>query len=113
MMGMSRARSARERWLGIVREQQGSGLTVAAFCNKLGIAESSFYPWKRRLAETGNTDEESMFVEAKIGADDRRGEHGVTVVLAGGRRIIVGPGFDRRVLLEVIETLESGAGARA
>ena len=82
---------------------------MAAFCERRGIAESSFYPWKRKLAETGDTDGAAVFVEAKVGADDGQGEHGVTIELVGGRRIVVGPGFDRRVLLEVVELLEGGS----
>jgi len=104
---MSRATRARERWSRIIREHRASGQTVAAFCAERSIPASSFFPWRRRLAEAGE-DGSAVFVEAKVGADDRQGEQGVTIVLAGGRRIMVGPGFDRRVLLEVIDALESG-----
>ena len=95
--------------MGILREQQSSGLRVAAFCQRRGIAESSFYPWKRKLADAGDTDGAAVFVEAKVGADDGHDKHGVMIELVGGRRIVVGPGFDRRVLLEVVEVLESGS----
>ncbi len=108
MVGMNRpSKAARERWARIIREQRESGQTVAAFCAQRGIGVSSFYPWKRRLAGVGHegAGPEGVFVEARRGADDRGG--GVTVVLGGGRRIIVGPGFDRALLREVIDALES------
>jgi hypothetical protein len=50
------------------------------------------------------------FVEARVRAEDRPCARGVTIVLGAGgpgaRRILVGPGFDHRLLLEVIGTLE-------
>jgi hypothetical protein len=96
---MNRTESARERWARIIREQGESGLSVAAFCVRRGIAVSSFYPWKRRLAAM------PAFVEAVLDGDER-GRECVVVELAGRRRVIVGPGFDRRLLLEVIGALE-------
>lgn len=103
--------AAREKWSRIIAEQRVSGLSVARFCEDRGIPASSFFPWKRKLADAVSTDADAMFVEAKIGAADRHGDHGVTIVLAGGRRIMIGPGFDRRLLLDVIEALESSTGA--
>ena len=111
--GMSRSGAVREKWTRIIREQRESGQSVASFCARRGIAVSSFYPWKRRLA-VGDT---PAFVEATIAdVPDERG--GVMIqVGAEGRRVIVTPGFDRRLLLEVLDALEScgpaGAGARA
>jgi hypothetical protein len=60
-------------------------------------------------------------VEARVrGGDDREpggeagGNGGVTIELIGGRRVTVRRGFDRHLLLDVIEALEScGAGALA
>ena len=109
---MSRTDSAREKWTRIIREQQSSGLTIAAFCAERGVAVSSFYPWKRRLAAAG--DAAAAFVEATVvgRAEDGRGGAGkIAIELACGRRIVVGPGFDRRLLLEVLEALESVGAA--
>ncbi len=59
------------------------------------------------------------FVEARVGGgggDDvhRRGGlvgfGGVAVEVAGGRRVVVNRGFDRELLLEVIEALEPAGG---
>lgn len=81
---------------------------MARFCDERGIPASSLFGWKRKLgSEAGQAARASGFVEARVrGAAGVGGE--VAVELASGRRIIIGSGFDRRVLLEVIETLEAG-----
>ena len=38
------------RWRLIHAQQRQSGLSVAAFCRRNGIGESSFFSWKRRFA---------------------------------------------------------------
>jgi len=50
---MARAKSVEKRryWRAVVRRQEGSGLSVAAFCRLEGVSEASFYVWKRRLKE--------------------------------------------------------------
>jgi hypothetical protein len=109
MSGMSRSETARERWSRIIREQRESGESVGVFCARRSIPASSLFAWKRRLAEAIAAPPSSGFVEASVRGADGVGA-GVTVELAGGRRIMVGGGFDRRLLLDVIEALESGTG---
>lgn len=115
---MSRSGSVRAKWTRIIREQQASGLSVAAFCAERGIAESSFYPWKRELGRgRRGSPPGPAFLEATVrdippppGATG-----GVTIEVGGagrgGRRVIVARGFDRLLLLEVLEALESSTGA--
>lgn len=124
MSGMSRPEEARQRWARIISEQRESGETVAGFCAVRGISVSSFYPWKRRLGGTAGCADRSAFVEAKVsgvdagsgyseaafgGADNER-DGGVVIELGRGRRVSVTRGFDRLLLLDVIEALESDAG---
>ena len=47
---MSGVRHSREQWVGLIFEQAGSGQTISAFCDSIGVAESSFYRWRARLA---------------------------------------------------------------
>jgi transposase-like protein len=54
---------ARRKWSGIIRQQRLSGLPVAEFCRRNGIATSSFFPWKRKLARPAA---EPCFVEVDI-----------------------------------------------
>jgi len=115
-MGTFESTSA--RWTRIVQDHASSGLTVAAFCARRGLAVSTFYPWKRRLARGEDLPREApAFVEARVISGDLRSGpvdlptdgHGVMIApVVGpiGRRVLVTPGFDPRLLLEVLGTLE-------
>ena len=63
-------------WRWIMEEQQRSGLTVRAFCQREGIAEPSFYGWrreiKRRDASNGLGRPIAVDVSAQDGADEKR-----------------------------------------
>jgi len=111
--------STQARWTRIIRDQDASGLTVAAFCARRGLAVSTFYPWKRRLASAAEFSHAATpaFVEARVVSGDLRSGpadlppdgHGVMIAPAGGpegRRVLVAPGFDPRLLLDVLGTLE-------
>jgi hypothetical protein len=37
------------RWRGLLARQISSGLSVAAFCRREGVALSTFHWWKRKL----------------------------------------------------------------
>jgi hypothetical protein len=43
------------RWRDALRRQRASGLTVQSFCRREGLSESSFYAWRRAIAERGAT----------------------------------------------------------
>jgi transposase-like protein len=94
----------RRKWRELVERQQAGGLSVAAFCARHGIAVSSLYAWRRRLAAA------PLFVEAKV-ADVPAGMRStgmIEVRLRGGRRLLVRrEGFDRALLVEVVAALES------
>ncbi len=47
--GMSRSSLAQGKWRRTIDDHQYSGLTVSAFCRRRGVAQSSFFAWKRRL----------------------------------------------------------------
>ena len=38
-----------EQWADWIAEQACSGLTIAAFCDSIGVSENSFYVWRRKL----------------------------------------------------------------
>jgi len=105
---MTRSESGRAKWLSIVDEQRSSGLPVKQFCNRRSIPCSSFFAWRRKLA-AGSSGPAPTFVEAAVGrgvgvgGDDGRGG-GVMIELCGVR-VLVNHGFDRRLLLDVIEAL--------
>ena len=41
------------RWRGLLARQISSGLSIAAFCRREGVALSTFHWWKRKLAPAG------------------------------------------------------------
>ena len=48
--GGVRQRRSAEEWRGIFERQAASGLPVAAFCQREGIAHSSYAHWRAQLA---------------------------------------------------------------
>jgi len=92
------------KWRRIVDGQRASGLSVAAFCRRHGIAAASLYAWRRRLGPAAGA---RVFVEAKVVDPSPAQAAGlIEVCLKGGRRLRVGGGFDARVLLELVTALE-------
>jgi hypothetical protein len=120
-------RSERDRdkerfWRRVLRQWRRSGLTIRAFCMEHGLAEPSFYAWRRIIAERdqqadrqANRDRRSrpsrrrcpagapvLFVPVRVAASASLLE----VVLGSGRVVRVPAGFDAatlRLLLVVLE----------
>jgi hypothetical protein len=106
-----------------LEEQQASGLPVSVFCRERGIPSSSLFAWRRRLRGSSE-----VFKAVKLVDSKRRGRAGdgvdaggdviaggaiepsaagfVELALAGGRRLIVRRGFDRELLLDLLDALE-------
>ena len=40
-----------EQWVEWIEQQKSSGLTVAAFCESVGVSQNAFYWRRRRLTE--------------------------------------------------------------
>lgn len=105
--GMSKPREsvAAARWREMVRGQADSGLSVAAYCRRARVPQSSFFAWRRKLRDAGT------FAEVRVTSEpDSVDDHGALELhLRCGRRVIVRPGFDRQTLRELVATLESDA----
>lgn len=106
-------KDASTRWRKLLEDQRASGLPISAFCRERGIAASSLFAWRRRLADGA-----SMFKPVKMvvtpgptvrggGAGDGGGDAAIELYLPGERRLIVRRGFDRQLLLDVIHAMES------
>lgn len=52
---MGGVRYSREQWLCWVVDQRSSGLTIAEFCDSVGVTQNSFYRWRRRLIAEGES----------------------------------------------------------
>jgi hypothetical protein len=94
-----------ESWRQIIDGQSSSGLAVAAYCSKHRISKCSFYNWKQRLRQPaqGKVAPTAPFVELKNPVSSTAG---IELCLPGDRRLLVRPGFDRDLLLELVHTLE-------
>lgn len=101
--------SRQSRWAALVDDFASSGLTVHRFCERRGVAASSFYAWKRRLRGKAPVAQRGpAFVEAVV--DDypacaSRGSAPV-VELCCGRRIAVPQGFDEATFARLVVLLE-------
>ena len=103
--------TSKERfWRMQVRRWRTSGLSVRAFCAEQGLSEPSFYAWRRTLA--GRAATAIPFVSVTVtpevntatGADGSAGA--VELVLGGGRRLCIWPGFDGPTLTRLLTLLE-------
>lgn len=41
---------AADQWRELIAQQQDSGLSIAAFCAQRGVAASTFFAWRQKLA---------------------------------------------------------------
>lgn len=103
-----------EQWAEWVAEQAGSGVTIAAFCDSIGVSENSFYVWRRKLRareDEVRAGSAARLVELTV-VDAGRGSRGVSggveIDLPCGAVVRV-PG-DERLLGQVLGVL-LGAGA--
>jgi hypothetical protein len=102
-------RTKEATWRHHITSRRASGQTVRAYCERHGLSEPNFYRWQRVLAERPGpsavghrTPPLFAAVEIPSGSGDPR----LVVVLAGGRRIGVAPGFDPATLEQVVAVLE-------
>ncbi len=103
--------SSKERfWRRMMREWGSGGLSIRDFCDAQQISEASFYAWRRTIARRDA--DAARFVPVHIVADEQPAREamadGLELVLAGGRRLRVGPGFDGPTLRRLLALLEEG-----
>jgi len=105
--GKPRDARKEQQWRRWIEAWRASGLKVRAFCARYGLAEPSFYAWRRELQRRDAAPSAFVpvcVVEAVVPSPGR----GVEVVLSGGRTVRVGPGFDAATLRQVVAVLEEG-----
>jgi hypothetical protein len=107
MGGMSTRRVTADRWRRIIEQHQRSGLTVTAFCRRVGVSQASFYGWRRKLRD------EVTFAEVTLSQEVTSDGGGIELRLPGRRSVVVRPGFDRRTLLDLLDALESSSSQQA
>jgi transposase len=96
-----------QHWRRSIQLWKNSGLTVRAFCARHRLSQPSFYSWRRELQER---DAATVFVPVQVETDDQLTRATsipiIEVVLAGGQRVRVAPGFDPATLRRLMEVLQ-------
>jgi hypothetical protein len=111
-------------WRRMVRRWQRSGQTGRDFCAAHALAEPSFYAWRREIARRdqkppppiGCPSPPVPAASAKLPvfqqltlADTTPPVAVIEVVLAHGRVLRIGPGFDADLLRQLLRVLEEPA----
>ncbi len=108
--GPRRDPSKEKFWRRVLSEQADGGRDVRAFCRARGLAETSFYAWRRTIAARDRrgavrTPRRPTFVELR----PREAAPQVSVapleIVVGSRRLLVRAGCDGALLREVLAAL--------
>jgi hypothetical protein len=108
--GNPRDRRKERFWRRVVRQWRRSGLTVRDFCRQQQLSEPNFYAWRSILAKRDA--EKPAFVPVSVVSEPAtcpRAEDApapLELILAGGRRLRVGAGFDVATLQRLLPLLE-------
>jgi transposase-like protein len=116
---MSTTSKSWDRWRRTIQQQQSSGLSITAFCQRAGISRPSFYLWRRKLRQPIAFAEVKLAGRMPAAADSPRGRvmnhHAaepsgeIELHLPGRRCLVVRPGFDRQTLVELLDLLEAAS----
>jgi transposase len=110
--GTVRSRRTREEVRQLVSAFPASGLRAREFCQQHGLALSTL---RRHLSKPGGAQTKAAagvrFVAVTLNgapgpATEQAAPAGLELLLAGGRRIAVGPGFDVATLGRLVRALE-------
>jgi transposase-like protein len=94
-----------QQWRRWIEQQQESGLSVRAFCDRHDLAEPSFYGWRREI--TRRDAAAGAFLPVSVVGEEAPGPACCfEVVLVGGRTLRVAPGFDAATLRQLLAVLE-------
>src|SRR4029077_19781238 len=107
MAEVARNGSSREAyWRQVVARWKRSGLSVGAFCRAEGLNQATFYRWRWELKRRDQP--KPAFLPVRVIADKPAvlTGGGIEVVLANGRCLRVGAGFDPHTLVQVVALLE-------
>ncbi len=88
-----------ERWQQRLRRFARSGLTVAAFCTREGIAPATFHAWKRRLRDASAPHFVPVHVTEPVAAPS------VELLLPSGCVLRLAPGCDPAWVRQLLDLL--------
>jgi hypothetical protein len=91
----------------LVVEYEAGGMSREEFCREHGLALSTLARYqKRRVQGHDEGAGPSRWLAVELSGAHPAGASGLAVVLAGGRRIEVGRGFDAQTLQQLVSLLE-------
>ena len=94
-----RIRRNQEQIRKVVEEYRASGLTRVEYCRRSGVALSTLSNYCRRLKSSGLV---------RVNVEDTSAQQPrFALVLAGGRRIEIGPQFGETELMRLIRAVEA------
>jgi transposase-like protein len=95
---------AADQWRERIAEQQCSGVSIKQFCKEHGLAEHSFYFWRRKL----RTPEAVRFALVDRGLrPEAQTDVCIELILPGGERLRIAAGVDAVTLRRVLEALRA------
>jgi len=97
---MSPSEQRHATWRRLLAEQQASGQSITSWCAQQGISLASFYYWRKRV--TASTPAAAQWLALPVGE-----AHDPLWLHIGRVTVEVAPGFDARLLHEVLAVLES------
>ena len=106
-VGRARRRRSRAEAEQLVVEYEAGGMSREEFCRKHGLALSTLARHQRRREQGQDEDAgPGRWLAVELSGAHPADASGLAVVLAGGRRIEVGRGFDARTLQQLVSPLE-------
>src|SRR3954449_1519790 len=99
-----KSRTKAEEWRERIADQERSSLSVEEFCNKRGLAECSFYSWRKRLR---NTEPVRFALVERAAQREPASGAPVEIVLASGERLRISSGVDGATLRTVLQALRA------
>ena len=92
-------------WREVIRRQKISGLSISQFCRQEGLAQPSFYNWRKKLAaeSPGPSQNPSPFLELQL---PRLTNSTPCEIVLPRCRVVVPPGFDPDCLRQLLDVLD-------
>jgi len=94
-----------DQWRERIAEQAASGMCVRRFCKEQGLAEHSFYRWRKRFQEQGPV--RFALVEREPARQELGKEVSLELVLPTGERLRIGAGVESTTLRTVLDALRA------
>jgi hypothetical protein len=98
-----------QQWRRWIRQWQGSGLTIRAFCERYDLSQPSFYAWRREISRRDAAI--SPFVPVHLVPDEQpvcASPSLFEVLLPGGATLRVPQRFDPATLRQLLAILQEG-----